>query len=104
MADIEVGEHTPRVSVARGDRITVRLDENPSTGYLWSAAVTGDILEVQSSALLPGPTTSPGAGATRVIVFSSARPGTGQVRFTLARAWQPEEPVDDWTLDVEVGA
>ncbi|MEA2145165.1 MAG: inhibitor of cysteine peptidase [Solirubrobacteraceae bacterium] len=104
MADIEVRGHTPRVSVTQGDRITVRLDENPSTGYQWSAAPTSDILEVASSELLPGPTTSPGAGGARVIVLRSARAGLGQVHFSLARSWQREKPIDGWTLDVDVGA
>ena len=104
MADIEVREHTPRVSVMQGDRITVRLNENPSTGYQWSAAPTGEILELASSEVLPGPTTSPGAGGARVIVLRSARAGHGQVHFTLARSWQREAPIDRWTLEVDVGA
>jgi inhibitor of cysteine peptidase len=104
MPDIELRDHTPRVSVTQGDRITVRLNENPSTGYQWSAAPTGDILEVASSEFAPGPTTSPGAGGARVIVLRSARAGHGQVHFTLARSWQREEPIDRWTLEVDVGA
>jgi predicted secreted protein len=103
MADIEVRERTQRVAVTQGDRITVLLDENPSTGYQWSAAAT-DVLEVHRSELRPGPTTRPGAGGARVIVLRTARPGHGQVQFTLARSWQRDEPVDRWTLDVDVAA
>lgn len=102
MSERELHDRPQAVTAAAGDRLTLRLPENPTTGYRWSATVRGDAIELVSSELLAGPAGRPGAGGERVIVLRATHPGHGEAEFRLARSWAPDAPAEHWRLGVTV--
>ncbi|TLM80518.1 MAG: hypothetical protein FDZ70_00425 [Actinobacteria bacterium] len=78
------------IEVGVGDRFTVALAENPTTGYLW--AVSGalpSIVETASddydSESAPGLV---GGGGTRTIVYRAVSAGSGDVGLVYVRPWE----------------
>jgi inhibitor of cysteine peptidase len=77
------------VDVPQGDRITIQLPENPTTGFRWAA----DKLEDQVVAIEQDNYASPtgagiGGGGTRTFTVKAMRPGTAQFRLKLWREWE----------------
>jgi predicted secreted protein len=102
MADLNLHDRPESLTVSPGDRITVHLSENPTTGYRWTASAQGEAVEVQSSDLRPGLAERRGAAGERLIVLRALRPGAAEAVFVLARRWQPESPADQWRLAITV--
>lgn len=100
MADLELNNRPSLVTVTVGDRVTVHLAENASTGYRWSARVTDDAVVLESSEPIGGAGARPGAAGQRVIVLRAEHPGRVRVEFALVRSWEPDAPVDAWQLEV----
>ncbi len=80
------GPHRLRV----GEVLVVRLDENPTTGYLWQHAIfpPGALELVDSKVERKGEL--PGAGGTRRFTFSATHPGAARVILSRRRPWEPE--------------
>lgn len=73
-----------------GDSITIRLSENPSTGYSWKLRQSGG-LELHADDFLQ-PTASPGlvgAPGTRVLTLEVTGSGTQSVDAVYERPWEP---------------
>lgn len=87
-----------------GDRVTVHLAENPSTGYRWSVTITGDAVALYADEFIGAEAGRPGATGQRVIVLGAEHPGDADAAFALVRSWAPDAPVDAWRLDVSVKA
>jgi|SRR5947209_13010527 len=100
MANVEVLDRPPTVTVNAGDSITIHLVENAGTGYRWSVALTGDAVSLQSSERIAAAPRRPGAVSDLVIVLRADEPGTAEAEFRLARSWEPAAPVDVWQLEV----
>jgi inhibitor of cysteine peptidase len=84
-----------------GDEVRVALAENPTTGYLWQAAVdpevlrpVGDDFEAASNAT--------GAGGTRQLTFEVVGSGTIELVLRKVRSWQPDEPADEYAVTLDV--
>lgn len=88
-----------------GDTITVRLSENPSTGYSWAPTF--------SSGLEPGddgfaaPSASPGlvgAAGTRSFTFEVTAAGEQSFAAVYERSWEAGtvEPAEEFTLSIDV--
>jgi predicted secreted protein len=81
------------IEVAEGDVITVRLKENPTTGYRWSVDTTnglelvGDRFEAGGDAI--------GAAGVRVSEFRATRAGSHELRLRNWREWEGEDSVID---------
>lgn len=104
MADIEVTESSSRLTVRQGDRIIVRLSENPSTGYQWQPRSMSEALELESSDFNAQDSRLAGGGGQRVIVLRAAHPGCGEAELALVRSWQPGEPAERRRVEVLVTA
>ena len=103
MADVEVRQNGAQVAVEPGDRVVVRVQENATTGYQWSARVSGP-LEEESSELVPPATAAPGAAGERRVVCRAVGTGTGTIHLTLARPWDAgAAPADRFDVEVSVG-
>jgi inhibitor of cysteine peptidase len=74
---------TQRVNVS--DTVTVRLSENPTTGFRWDITV-GDGLTIASNDFARGSSSAPGAGGERTIVIRAERAGDWPVTAKLRRA------------------
>ena len=88
------------VTVAAGQRVMVRLPENPTTGYRWEPPAGVDVVadEYRSTG-----GTAVGAGGERVFTLA-ARATSGEVRFALTRPWGGGAPERTFTVRLTQGA
>lgn len=92
------------VTMEVGDMLQIMLDENQTTGYLWSIvtndegvlALSGEpAYEVESDAI--------GAGGTKTFLFEAIGPGTSVLRMVNALEQETAvEPVETFELTVQV--
>jgi inhibitor of cysteine peptidase len=82
-------QNNATVSVARGNTITVRLLENPTTGFVWNLTTTPG-LQVMDDSYVPSDTTGKlvGSGGTRVWNISAASPGEQKIHAMYRRSWE----------------
>jgi inhibitor of cysteine peptidase len=92
-------------SVRIGDLATVRLPENPTTGYRWQRGPDDGRLKLVDDRF-EGAGVARGAGGERVLVFEAVRAGVTTLRLARRRAWETGEPVEEFSveLDVQPGA
>ena len=93
---ITQADHDKMIDVRQGDRITLTLPENPTTGYRW------DLEQHDASALEPaespdfrpaGPAT--GAGGARSFSFVARTPGEHSLTLSRRRPWEKQAPAAD---------
>jgi len=90
---ITEADHGKTVDLKKGDALTIRLPENPTTGYRWS------LDEHDASALEPtaGPGfessgSAVGAGGGRTLSFLAKTPGEYSLALNLRRPWEKQVP------------
>jgi inhibitor of cysteine peptidase len=80
------------VQVPRGAKITIELDENPTTGFKW---VPGPIDEVfivpEGDVFLIGHQTGVGAGGVRQFFFRAKGAGHTTLSFLHKRPWEGDQ-------------
>ncbi len=82
--------------LSQDDIISIRLDENPSTGYQWEVeAFDARIVELQNSDYTRATGTGVGAGGIRTFTFKARSLGTVEIRLKLRRAWESESAAID---------
>ena len=100
---MELGpEHNGAALTVRvGETITVRLPENPTTGFRWRPDVDTDSLAIADDRY-QGPDQPRGAQGVHVFDLSPTRAGATALRLVKARSWE-SEPADVFavTLDVQ---
>jgi inhibitor of cysteine peptidase len=77
------------VEATVGDTIAIRLSENPSTGYSWSATSSDGLQQLESR--FATPSVSPalvGAPGTRVFTYEVRAGGRQSVEAIYARSWE----------------
>jgi len=86
-----------------GDKITVKLCSNPTTGYQWKYEIIGDIVikeedhdfeEAEDEGLV-------GAAGKDVWTFEAIEKGTTEVRMEYSRSWEGGEQAE-WTYTMTV--
>jgi predicted secreted protein len=78
------------INVKVGDVVTIRLTENPSTGYRWTKEVSSELEQISDHFVGGG---ARGAGGVRVIEFRITRIGSYQLRMKNWREWEGESSV-----------
>ena len=84
------------VTLAVGQRVTVTLDANPTTGYGWAladsvgGALARDGVSVYTQA--PAEPGVVGVGGEDVWTFRAVRAGRGRLRLEYGRSFEPDEP------------
>jgi inhibitor of cysteine peptidase len=89
----------PRLDV--GDRATLRLAENPTTGFRWTIEFDDSRVRLVEDTF-EGPGEPAGAGGERVLVFEALRSGPAPLNLTNKRAWESAEPVDTFAVELDV--
>lgn len=102
MDELEVRRSGQEVRASRGDRIVIRVPENPTTGYSWVLADIPEPLRLGSNDYLPPQSTAPGAGGERRVELVASRPGQARVELSLERPWE-DEAVERFEVLVRVG-
>jgi inhibitor of cysteine peptidase len=90
MGEIEVRRSGQEVHASRGDRIVIRVPENPTTGYSWMLAELPEPLQLGSNEYVPPQSSAPGAGGERRVELMASRSGQGRVELSLERPWEDE--------------
>jgi uncharacterized protein YjbI with pentapeptide repeats len=97
-----------RIEIRVGDTVTIRLPENPTTGYQWqvaadSSAPLGAIASLIHQGFAPAATSAAGAGGERTLVFEARAPGQASLRLLSKPSWRGDESAaQDFVLDLVV--
>lgn len=75
-----------------GDRLLVRLEESPTTGFAWAREGGDDTLVQQASDFAPA-SAGVGGGGLRSFLFMAEKAGVVQLRLRLWRAWEGDSSV-----------
>lgn len=106
MSDIAItrAENGKTFGVRVGDKVTVRLDESPTTGYRWALDTDGGgIVSLQSSDYQPASGGGIGSGGQAVFAFVAREVGHVALRFKLWREWEGNSSIiDTVTVDIRV--
>ena len=94
VVDVISANNGTTISVSEGDAVLVALDENPTTGYQWTAGVSGTA-EIAMDSFIPPYSETPLVGAGGVhkwlVTFTGEPSGTFDAGY--ARPW--EETTED---------
>ncbi|MDG4595307.1 MAG: protease inhibitor I42 family protein [Candidatus Contendobacter sp.] len=79
-----------------GERLIVRLPENPTTGYTWAIDETDSrLLALDSTDYVPPETGSIGARGQRTFVFTARQSGEVALKFKYWRFWEGDASVTE---------
>jgi inhibitor of cysteine peptidase len=83
-------QNNATVTITQGSTLTVKLEENPTTGYRWNMSASSG-LRVVNDTYIPSDTSGKlvGSGGTRIWDISADVPGTQQIRALYHRSWEP---------------
>ena len=78
--------------ILQGSVFSIRLKENPTTGYQWEISeLDSRVVKLQDSEYIGASGALLGAGGLRSFTFEAKSPGVTQVRLKLRREWESEE-------------
>jgi inhibitor of cysteine peptidase len=81
------------VTVAPGDHLELRLEENPTTGFRWYVENDKNgILILEHDAFTRLSNGVSGSGGTRDLVFKVAKQGQIMLRASYRRSWETQTP------------
>lgn len=80
------------VDLRVGERLLVRLEESPTTGFAWTREGGNDALVQQDSDFAPA-SAGVGGGGLRSFLFMAEKAGVVQLRLRLWRAWEGDSSV-----------
>ena len=93
------------VAINSGDKIVVRLEENPTTAYVWQVEqLDPGVLELVSDDYEIAAGSGIGGGGERKLVFRANNPGTSPLRLKSVRQWEPDKPSSSFSVTIEVRA
>ena len=93
------------VSVNSGDTITLDLEENPTTGYVWKVEdLDSQILELTGENFDAAGRGGIGAGGKRTMTFKANGTGASPLRLECVRPWEPDIPADSFSVTIDVHA
>ena len=80
------------VKVQRGAKITIELQENPTTGYRWTISSIDEVLlEREGDEFLPPDQATPGAGGQHRFFFRAKGASSTALILISKRAWQRDD-------------
>jgi len=85
-------DHLSTVSLAEGDTVEVVLDENASTGYMWTPENLPEGLTLTNDGTRPPDQLRPGAAGSHWFRFRAERTGHGALVLELRRPWEHGSP------------
>ncbi|MBE9228823.1 protease inhibitor I42 family protein [Phormidium sp. LEGE 05292] len=76
------------ITLKRGQILTLRLDENPTTGYRWSnPTFNAQVLQLNSDNFNLPSNSAIGGGGQRVFTFQANNSGQVRLQFKKLREW-----------------
>jgi predicted secreted protein len=82
------------IVVNKGDRFSIELPSNATTGYSWEfgTSIDTNYLTVVNSDYKNPDTTLVGAGGTQVWIFEAIQPGSTTIQLEYKRPWEVDVP------------
>ena len=92
------------ITLKKGDKLQVRLEENATTGYSWTVLNQNQSVCRQLSDKFVAPTSAlVGAPGVRVVTFEAIVPGDGVLLFNYLRPWEKDRrPAAKMVLPIRV--
>ena len=92
------------VQLPRDAKITIELEENPTTGYRWMiSSIDEAFLVPEGDTFLTGDPMSPGAGGLRRFFFRAKSAGSTALTLINKRAWQrDDQAVGTFNLTIRI--
>ena len=92
------------IEVAKGDRLEITLEANPTTGYIWEVGSgDADILEMEGEPDCKTESDAIGAGGAMTFRFRAVETGTTDLELVYHRPWEEDqEPAETFTVTVTV--
>lgn len=84
----------PSGSEVEGDKLTITLEENPTTGFVWTLKMgTENIVSLESDEYIPVQTSENvvGSGGNHVWIFKGISKGETVLTFKYYRPWEKED-------------
>ena len=84
----------PSDSEVEGDKLTITLEENPTTGFVWMLKMgTENIVSLESDEYIPVQTSENvvGSGGNHVWIFKGISKGETVLTFKYYRPWEKED-------------
>ncbi len=99
------GKEDTNISVRVGEEFTLKLDENPTTGYQWSYTVSDEnVVVLSKDEYVPDSTDEDvvGAGGQRVLTFEARSKGSTVIDMVYERSWEQNENDEKLSFEIEV--
>jgi inhibitor of cysteine peptidase len=92
------------IRLAAGQRLTIQLPANATTGFSWVVAESGGLTQIGEPAYAaPSTSGAVGAGGIATFTFEAGTPGTERVRLEYRRPWEKNVPAGrTWGVTVMV--
>ncbi len=99
-----LSEKDTAVTFSAGDKFSISLDSNPSTGYSWALCVTEggeNLLILNSDYATPKPAV-PGQGGMQIWHFKTLNPGNVRIELKYMQPWSDEAPAKNLVFKIKV--
>ncbi|MCK5450520.1 MAG: protease inhibitor I42 family protein [Candidatus Omnitrophica bacterium] len=92
------------VTLGVGEILEIRLDSNPTTGYIWQCSHIGAKAPIKDIGTeYTSQAKAIGAGGTRIYRFKAVKPGEEKVYFEYSRPWEKEvDPAKRYFVKISV--
>ena len=91
-------------NILQGSIVSIRLEENPTTGYEWEISeIDSRVVELQDSEYIGASGNFLGAGGVRIFTFEAKSLGITPISLKLLREWEQEEAaIENFEVTVRV--
>lgn len=101
--ELDKTDNRRSVRIRQGQPITIRLPENPTTGYRWIVASAQESLVALLSDTYQAIGINPGMSGVHSFHFQAMKPGCAIVELVNRRAWEKEgASLEHFTITVEI--
>ena len=91
------------IEVEAGEKFTISLQSNPTTGYNWDPEFDSEFLILVESNFIPPSSELIGAGGVETFVFQALKPGQVEVAMKYQRPWE-DQPIEEQSRKVNIAA
>lgn len=95
-------ENESKILPRQGDKLSLGLMENPSTGYKWVAVMQEEHLELLSSHWVPTVNGQVGSAGERQFVFKVNEPGDTKLELSYCRPWNQTKTADRYWIHLGI--
>lgn len=90
---IGCGGNKDSLNIREGQRFSLKLPSNPTTGYSWAIeSIDYNFVEVKGSDFIPPRSGLMGAGGQEVWMFKAVKKGNTLIKMKYARPWEKKNP------------